>query len=88
MQRSFLFGAAVILAVAGGSGLATGQATAADQGPGAVLLVCNGSTARCPAMAPAAGPYYRTVHGAVVAAPADVGGTRRQRARGVDRHDR
>jgi hypothetical protein len=65
MRRSFLFGAAVILAVAGGSGLATGQATAANQGRGPVLLGCNGSTARCPA---GAGPYYRAVQGAIDAA--------------------
>jgi hypothetical protein len=64
MRRSFLFGAAVILAVAGGSSLAPRQAAAADQTPG-VLLVCNGSTAPCPA---AARPYYRTVQGAVDAA--------------------
>lgn len=75
MRRSFLFGAAVILTVAvtvaGRSSLATGQATAANQAPGAVLLVCNGSTARCPTIPRAAGPYYRTVQGAVdVARPA------------------
>jgi hypothetical protein len=65
MWRSFLSGAAIILAAAGGSSLAPGQATAANQGPGAVLLVCNGSTAACPARA---GSYYRTVQGAVNAA--------------------
>jgi hypothetical protein len=64
MWRSLVFSTAVILAVAGGSILAPGQATAASQGRG-VLLVCNGSTAPCPA---AAGPYYRTVQGAVDAA--------------------
>ena len=78
MRRSILFSMAVVLAVAGGTGLAAGQATAgqgtaghggagqgvaADRRPG-VLLVCNGSTAPCPA----GGPYYRTVQGAVDAA--------------------
>jgi hypothetical protein len=33
-----------------------------------VLLVCNGSTAPCPALPHSAGPYYRTVQGAVDAA--------------------
>jgi pectin methylesterase-like acyl-CoA thioesterase len=55
-----------ILAAAGGSSLASGQATAANQP--SVLLVCNGSTAPWPAIAPAAGPVYRTVQGAVDAA--------------------
>ncbi len=67
MRRSFLVGAALILVVAGGSALAAGPATAASPGP-AVLLVCNGSTAPCPLTAPGAGPYYRTVQGAVDAA--------------------
>src|SRR5439155_25026654 len=40
---------------------------AAGQGPG-MLLVCNGSTVRCPALPRSAGPYYRTVQGAVDAA--------------------
>jgi hypothetical protein len=66
MWRSFLFSTAVVLAAAGSS-LAPAQATAANQGPG-VLLVCNGSTAPCPAIAPAAGRYYRTIQGAVDAA--------------------
>jgi hypothetical protein len=64
MRRWFLLGAAVILAATGASSLAPGQATAASRGP-SVLLVCNGSTAACP---PGAGPYYRTVQGAVDAA--------------------
>ncbi|MDR2988163.1 MAG: hypothetical protein LBV34_25340 [Nocardiopsaceae bacterium] len=41
------------------------QATAQSRG---VLLVCNGSTLPCPRTAPAAGPYYRTIQGAVDAA--------------------
>lgn len=65
----FIFGTAVILAVAGGSSLPAGQATAgqatAASQKASVLLVCNGSTAPCPARA---GPYYRTVQGAVDAA--------------------
>jgi hypothetical protein len=71
MRRSLLFGAAVIVAVGGGSALAAGPATAASPAPAvaspapAVLLVCNGSTAPCPA---GAGPYYATVQGAVDAA--------------------
>jgi Periplasmic copper-binding protein (NosD) len=79
MRRAFLSGAAVILAIAGGSGLAAQHAVtasaagyssgpqAASRGPG-VLLVCNGSTVRCPALLRSAGPYYRTVQGAVDAA--------------------
>jgi hypothetical protein len=61
MWRSFLSGAVVILTAAGASSLAPGQATAANHGPN-VLLVCNGSTAPCPA---GTGPHYRTVQGAV-----------------------
>ncbi len=78
MRRMFLFGAALILAIAGGSGLAArpaitaspaGFATGsqASQQPG-VLLVCNGSTVRCPALPRSARPYYRTVQSAVDAA--------------------
>jgi hypothetical protein len=79
MRHVFLSGAALILAIAGGSGLATQHAIAASpagyssglpaasRGPG-VLLVCNGSTLRCPALPRSAGPYYRTVQGAVDAA--------------------
>ena len=33
-----------------------------------MLLVCNGSTVRCPALQRSARPYYRTVQGAVDAA--------------------
>jgi hypothetical protein len=79
MRHAFLSGAALILAIAGGSGLANQHAItaspadyssgppAASGGPG-VLLVCNGSTARCPALPHSARPYYRTVQGAVDAA--------------------
>jgi hypothetical protein len=79
MRHAFLSGAALILAIAGGSGMATQHAItaspadyssgplAASPGPG-VLLVCNGSTARCPALPHSARPYYRTVQGAVDAA--------------------
>ena len=79
MRHAFLFGAALILAIAGGSSLAPQHAItaspadyasgppAAGQGPG-VLLVCNGSTVWCPALPRSAGPYYRTVQGAVDAA--------------------
>src|SRR5262249_58552130 len=79
MLRWFLSGAAVMLAIAGGSGLCAQQAIAAGRvdyssgaraatgGPG-VLLVCNGSTVRCPALPRSARPYYRTVQGAVDAA--------------------
>jgi len=79
MRHAFLSGAALILAIAGGSGMATQHAItaspadyssgplAASAGPG-VLLVCNGSTARCPALPHSARPYYRTVQGAVDAA--------------------
>jgi hypothetical protein len=78
MRRMFLFGAALILAIAGGPSLVARQAIAASpvSSPGSqsahhtprVLLVCNGSTVPCPAMAPTAGPYYTTVQGAVDAA--------------------
>src|SRR5215469_7738557 len=79
MRRWFLSGAAVMLAIAGGSGLCAQHAIAAGRvdyssgaraatgGPG-VLLVCNGSTVRCPALPRSARPYYRTVQGAVDAA--------------------
>jgi hypothetical protein len=79
MRHAFFSGAALILAIAGGSSLATqhtitagpadysSSLMAAGRGPG-VLLVCNGSTVRCPALPRSAGPYYRTVQGAVDAA--------------------
>jgi hypothetical protein len=78
MRHAFWLSAAIALAVVAGSSPAAGQAIAgsragsapsqaADQSPG-VLLVCNGSTVPCPAIAPAAGPYYSTVQGAVDAA--------------------
>ena len=79
MRHASLFGVALILAIAGCTGPAAQHVTtaspaggssgpgAASQGPG-VLLVCNGSTARCPALPSSAGPYYRTVQEAVDAA--------------------
>jgi hypothetical protein len=79
MRHASLFGVALILAIAGCTSPATQHATTASpagsssgpravsQGPG-VLLVCNGSTVRCPALPRSAGPYYRTVQGAVDAA--------------------
>ena len=78
MRHTFWLNAAVVLAVVAGSSMAGGQAIAgsstgpprspaAPQGPG-VLLVCNGSTIACPAAAPAAGPYYSSIQGAVDAA--------------------
>ena len=78
MRHAFLSGAALILAIAGCTGPATHAITAspagnspgaraASQGPG-VLLVCNGSTVRCPALPRSAGLYYSTVQGAVDAA--------------------
>jgi hypothetical protein len=79
MRRAFLFSAVLIMAIAGCTGPATQHAIttspadnssgppAASQGQ-SVLLVCNGSTVRCPALPPSAGPYYRTVQGAVDAA--------------------
>jgi hypothetical protein len=67
MRRAFLLGAALTLALAGGSGLAPQKALAADPAAG-VLLVCNGSTDPCPALPPSAGPYYQTVQSAVDAA--------------------
>jgi hypothetical protein len=73
MRHSFLFGAALILAVAGGAGVPASNGLAADTAPAAspasgVLLVCNGSTVRCPALPPGATPYFRTVQSAVDAA--------------------
>ena len=81
MRYALVPGAALILAIAGGPNLAaqhgitvspadhsSGQ-QAARQGPVA-LLVCNGSTVRCPALPRGARPYYRTVQGAVDAARA------------------
>src|SRR5437899_2521530 len=78
MRHAFWLNAAIVLAVVAGSSLVGGPAIAgssagsprsqaADQSP-RVLLVCNGSTIACPARAPAAGPYYRTIQGAVDAA--------------------
>ena len=79
MRRAFLSGVALILAIAGCTSPAIQHATtaspadhssgpaAAGQGPG-MLLVCNSSTVRCPALPRSAGPYYRTVQGAVDAA--------------------
>jgi len=68
MRYAFLSGAALILAIAGCTSPAAQHGTTAmSQGPG-VLLVCNGSTARCPALPGSAGPYYRTVQEAVDAA--------------------
>jgi hypothetical protein len=67
MRRSFLPAAALVLAVAGVAALPGGPAIAASPRP-AVLLVCNGSTAPCPPASSGAGPYYRTVQGAVDAA--------------------
>ncbi|HEX3515112.1 MAG TPA: hypothetical protein VHT26_14020 [Trebonia sp.] len=49
------------------NGLAADTAPAASPAPG-VLLVCNGSTIRCPALPPGAAPYFRTVQSAVDAA--------------------
>ncbi len=76
MRYAFLSGAALILAIAGCTSPATQHASPAggSSGPSAasqrssVLLVCNGSTVRCPALPHSAGPYYRTVQGAVDAA--------------------
>ena len=76
MRHASLFGVALILAIAGCTGPAAQHVTTASpagssSGPGAasqgpsVLLVCNGSTVRCPALPRSARPYYRTVQGAV-----------------------
>ena len=79
MRHAFLSGVVLILAIAGCTSPATQHATTASpagsspglravsQGP-SVLLVCNGSTVPCPALPRSAGPYYRTVQGAVEAA--------------------
>ena len=79
MRHASLFGVALILFIAGCTSPATRHVTTASpagsssgpravsQGP-SVLLVCNGSTVRCPALPRSAGPYYRTVQGAVDAA--------------------
>jgi len=80
MRRAFLFGLALIFIIAGCTSPATTQHAittspagnssgppAVSRGP-SVLLVCNGSTARCPALPPSAAPSYRTVQGAVDAA--------------------
>src|SRR5258708_19946465 len=73
MRRTFLpIGIAVALAMTSGAGLAAGAATAASGSPGSrapalhskprVLLVCNGSTAPCPALPPA---HFATVQAGV-----------------------
>ena len=73
MRRTLMIGAALVLAAAGGPGLAAGPAPAGNQaaaaaashGP-AVLLVCNGSTAPCPAgPAEGEGPGLREARGSV-----------------------
>jgi hypothetical protein len=68
MRRAFLYGAALILAIAGCTSPAFGHGTTATSQEASVLLVCNGSTVRCPALPRSAGPYYRTVQEAVDAA--------------------
>jgi hypothetical protein len=76
MRHAFLFGAALIFTVAGCTSPATQHAITASPADGSsgppavsqessVLLVCNGSTVRCPALPRSARPYYRTVQGAV-----------------------
>jgi hypothetical protein len=72
MRYAFLPGAAaLILAIAGCTGTAAQPGTTATSqspGPGpapGVLLVCNGSTAPCPALPASAAPYYRTIQDAV-----------------------
>jgi hypothetical protein len=80
MRRMLLFIGALVLAVTGGPGVAVGQAVA-DSSPAAahasahhhkprVLLVCNGSTAPCPApsVLTTGRLYYTTVQAAVDAA--------------------
>jgi hypothetical protein len=78
MRHAFWLNAAIAVSVVAGSSLGGGQAFAeSSAGPprsraaersAGVLLVCNGSTVACPATAPAAGPYYSTIQGAVDAA--------------------
>ena len=68
MRRAFLYGAALILAIAGCTSTATQHRTTVTSQGASVLLVCNGSTVRCPALPGSAGPYYRTVQEAVDAA--------------------
>ena len=77
MRYAFLSGVVLILAIAGCTSPATQHGTTASppggsagsQGQGqSVLLVCNGSSARCPALPSSARPYYPTVQGAVDAA--------------------
>jgi hypothetical protein len=70
MRYALLSGAALILAITGCTSSATQTGTPATsqaQAPG-VLLVCNGSTARCPALPGSARPYYHAVQEAVDAA--------------------
>ena len=82
MRLRFLYGAALVLVIAGCTSPAAQHPItpaarqvqvqvqvqrAAAQGL-SVLLVCNGSTAPCPALPHSAAPYYRTVQGAVDAA--------------------
>jgi hypothetical protein len=73
MRHAFLSGAALLLlAVVGCTSSATQHATTPTGQGSSVLLVCNGSTAPCPALPTSAGPYYRTVQEAVdVARPGD-----------------
>ena len=71
--KTVLAGTALTLAIASGPSLIGWQAMAASSQSAAhhkprVLLVCNGSTAPCPALPASAGHYYATVQGAVNAA--------------------
>ena len=68
MRRAFLYGAALILAIAGCTTTAAQHGTTTTSQGASVLLVCNGSTIRCPALPRSAGRYYRTVQEAVDAA--------------------
>jgi hypothetical protein len=70
MRHAFLSGVVLIVAIAGCTSTVTQHSSGpqvASQGS-SVLLVCNGSTAPCPALPRSARPYYRTVQGAVDAA--------------------
>jgi hypothetical protein len=67
MRRTFFLTAALTLAAAGVPGLTAAQANAQSS---QVLLVCNGSTQKCPTLPSGAGPYYTTVQSAVNAAVA------------------